>query len=223
MISLTNVSFGYRPGPFQLKVADLAIARGERVAIIGASGSGKTTLISLLAGILPTDTGEVVVDDVPLHEYKEAERRRFRISRVGFIFQEFELMDYLRVRENILFPFYVNLSLRRDDEASKRAAGLAAELGLEDKLHRYPRELSQGERQRVAICRALVTRPALLIADEPTGNLDPDTTAAILRYVFDRVDQDGNTFIMVTHDYSLLAQFDRVIDMNDLRIGKEDS
>lgn len=223
MISLTNISFGYRSGPFQLNVADLTIARGERVAIIGASGSGKTTLISLLAGILPTDAGQVVVDDIPLHAYREAERRRFRISRVGFIFQEFELMDYLRVRENILFPFYVNLSFKRDRQVGKRADALAAELGIDDKLRRYPRELSQGERQRVAICRALVTRPALLIADEPTGNLDPETTDSILRYVFDRVDQDGNTFIMVTHDYSLLGRFDRVIDMNDLRTERRES
>lgn len=218
MIEAEQLCFDY-PGAFRLRVKRLCIAKGEKVAIIGASGSGKTTLISLLAGILPVARGKIVVDGTRLHECDDTRRRAFRVSKVGFIFQDFELIDYLPVRDNILLPFYVNLSLSPPLDMLERVEKLAAEVGLEGKLDRHPLRLSQGEKQRVAICRALVARPSIVIADEPTGNLDPETTAAILDCVFERVENGGNTFVMVTHDHGLLNRFDRVIDMASLEEG----
>jgi putative ABC transport system ATP-binding protein len=213
MITIQDLEFGYPDSGFRLSIAAERIERGERVALVGPSGSGKTTLISLIAGILTPRTGRVVVDDVELSATGDERRRAFRIAHIGFVFQEFELLDYLSVRDNILLPYYVSDALRLDDAVRRRAASLAEALRIGDKLRRFPRKLSQGERQRVAICRALATQPKLLIADEPTGSLDAATANIILRELFDMARAHDATLIVVTHNRALLTDFDRTLDM----------
>jgi putative ABC transport system ATP-binding protein len=219
MIEINRLRFSYGPGAFTLDVPELRIARGEKVAFAGPSGTGKTTLIHLIAGLLVPDAGSVRVDDFDLTRQSEDRLRAFRISRIGLVFQEFELIDYLSVRENILLPFYLNAALTLSPTVRRGAVDLASSMNLADKLQRRPGALSHGERQRVAICRALITGPELLIADEPTGNLDADTARSIVSILLREVGQRSATLVMVTHNRSLLGAFDRVIDVASFAPG----
>ena len=167
-------------GAFRLRIPRMDVEAGSEVALVGGSGCGKTTLAHLMAGIAQPDSGSIRVDGEELVGKSDRDLRNFRISRIGFIFQEFELLDYLKAEENILLPFLVNGSLTLGKAERHRARELAESVGLKGKLRRRPGRLSQGERQRVAICRALVTRPQLIIADEPTGNLDPQTSDEVM-------------------------------------------
>ena len=221
MIEIRQLRFRYRAGAFGLEIPELRIARAEKVAFIGPSGVGKSTLISLIAGILTPQSGEILLDGIDVARQADRQRRDFRITRIGFVFQEFELLDYLTVRDNIVLPFYLNKTLRLTHAVQKTAAELAASMGLEDKLKRFPKTLSQGERQRVAICRALIASPELLIADEPTGNLDPETARTILELLVNEVERRGATLLTVTHNHALLEAFDRVIDLADFTRGKK--
>jgi ABC-type lipoprotein export system ATPase subunit len=211
-VAVEDLRFSYEPEGFALHVPRLEVARGEHVVLIGPSGSGKTTLLNLVAGILVPGSGRVVVDGREVSALPDAERRRFRIGNVGLIFQEFELLEHLTVRENLLLPYYVHPALALTDEVRDRAETLARALGVERYLRKRPAALSQGERQRVAVGRALVTEPAILLADEPTGNLDPRNKDAILDLVFAQAKEQDATLLMVTHDHSLLPRFDRVVD-----------
>ncbi|MEM7395099.1 MAG: ATP-binding cassette domain-containing protein, partial [Verrucomicrobiota bacterium] len=141
-------------------------------------------------------------------------RRAFRIAHIGMIFQEFELLDYLKVRDNMLLPFRVNPALTCTREVRDRIDGLAESVKVGGLMNRYPRRLSQGERQRVAICRALATEPGLIFADEPTGNLDPKTSDTIVDIILEQAKERDATVLMVTHDHSLLKRFDRVVDLD---------
>lgn len=219
MIEIDGVGFGYGEGAFRLEIPELHIARGEKVAFIGPSGAGKTTLVYLIAGILRPGAGFIRVSGVDLTGRADRQLRDFRISRIGFVFQEFELLDYLTVRDNILLPYYLNATLQLTSEARNAAGSLAASMRLSDKLKRFPRTLSHGERQRVAICRALIASPELLIADEPTGNLDPEAARSILGLLLDEVRRRKTTLLMVTHNHALLDSFDRVIDIQDFARG----
>ena len=219
LIGIEQLEFAYAGGEFVLRVPKLSIMRGEKVAFIGPSGSGKTTLISLIAGILTARCGAIRVAGVDLAQESDAARRDLRISRIGFVFQEFALLDYLNVRENILLPYYLNGTLNLDAAARARADALATSLGIGNKLRRRPNTLSQGERQRVAICRALVAQPDLLIADEPTGNLDPQAAARILDALQEQVAVHEATLLVVTHNHALLDRFDRVVDLSQLVAG----
>jgi len=214
MIRISDLRFAYRGG-FELSVPSLEIARGEKLALVGPSGSGKTTLVYLMTGILRPGAGEISIGGDVLTGRTDRELRNLRISKVGFIFQEFELLDYLNVRENVLLPYLMNRSLKLDPEARGRAETLAREVGLGEKLSRRPGQLSHGERQRVAICRALITRPSVIIADEPTGNLDRVTADSILDIILRQVEQHDATLVTVTHDQTLLDRFDRVVDLAD--------
>jgi ABC-type lipoprotein export system ATPase subunit len=216
MIEITDMMFAYQRSPFRLTVPSMTIAKGEKAALIGASGSGKTTLLNLAAGILLPDSGSVRVADTEVSRLSDSQRRRFRIANIGMIFQEFELLEYLNVRENILMPFRVNGALVLDQEVHTGLQELALSLEIASLLNRYPRRLSQGERQRVAIGRALITRPKLIFADEPTGNLDPHTSEVILCLIFEQIRLSDATVLMVTHDHSLLSHFDRVIDLDKI-------
>jgi len=196
-------------------VGDLSIGRGSSTAIIGPSGSGKTTFLNLVAGIHRPDRGTIHVEDTELSGRSDAARRAFRVSRIGLVFQEFELLDYLSVLDNILLPYRIAPSLRLDDRVKERAAALAGTVGLADKLKRSTRRLSQGERQRVGVCRALLTEPPLVLADEPTGNLDPNTKSRVLDILFEFAARSGSTLLTVTHDHGLLDRFDETIDVAD--------
>jgi putative ABC transport system ATP-binding protein len=173
MIQISELKFSYPEGGFHLDIDALAIQRGETAAVIGASGTGKTTLLNLISGVAVPHTGRITTNGIKVSALDDRARRDFRIQHIGFIFQEFELLEYLSVLDNILLPYRISGALRLSTGVRQRAAELAEMVGLADKLGRNVLHLSQGERQRVAIARALVPDPALILADEPTGNLDP--------------------------------------------------
>jgi len=217
MVRLENVTFGYGAGGFRLRVPEFALEDRERVAIVGPSGSGKTTLLNLIAGILTPDAGHIDVAGTAVSDLADAARRRFRASQIGFVFQDFALLDYLTARQNIYYPFRITPALTLDDAVRDRAEALAASCGIADKLDRHPGGLSQGEQQRVAICRALVTQPKLILSDEATGNLDPDSKTRILDLLFEQASEAGAAVLAVTHDHELLPRFERVLDFAQFR------
>ena len=217
MISIDSLRFRYPTGEFRLHVPDFQVASGEKIAVIGPSGSGKTTMLNLIAGILLPDAGSVTVNGIGVNALSDAKRRDFRITNVGFVFQDFELLDYLSVLDNILHPYRITGALRLTGEVRSRAIALAEGLGLGDKLNRNITQLSQGEKQRAAICRALLASPKVILADEATGNLDPRNKGHILDALFETVDAHGASLVAVTHDHDLLPRFDRVIDFQDFR------
>lgn len=210
---MEDLSFSYRTGGFRLEIPHLEIQEGKKVALVGPSGYGKTTLIHLIAGILKCQKGSVQVGGIALNEYSQRDLLDYRIATMGLIFQEFKLLEYLRVLDNILLPYRLNPILEITPEIRSWAEELAKKVGLGEKLDRYPRNLSQGERQRVALCRALVTRPSLLLCDEPTANLDPGNRDRILDLLFDYCEAREATLVMVTHDPQVLQRFDREIDI----------
>ncbi|MEJ2481930.1 MAG: ABC transporter ATP-binding protein [Gemmatimonadota bacterium] len=212
MIELRDLVFSYPDSEFGLSIAALEIASGTTVAFIGPSGSGKTTLLNLIAGILSPDTGSVRTNGTLLTELPDRARRAIRIRDIGLVFQEFELLEYLSVLDNILLPYRIHPTLKLEPDVERRARSLAARVGIEDKLRRRPGQLSQGERQRVAVCRAVITDPPLLLTDEPTGNLDPQNRETVLDILFDYVRDAGTTLVSVTHDHEILDRFEEVID-----------
>jgi putative ABC transport system ATP-binding protein len=217
MIKLSNIRYSYPHSDFHLAIDSLEIQKGNKTAFIGPSGFGKTTTLNLIAGILLPDAGEIRVDDRRVDLLADAARRVYRIREIGFVFQDFKLLEYLDVLDNVLLPLRINSSLLMSAEARDRARDVAASLGIERKLNKYPSKLSHGERQRVAICRALLNRPPLLLADEPTGNLDPANKAVIMEILFNYVERYESSLITVTHDHGLLSGFEQVIDFQDLR------
>ena len=187
-----------------------SIASGECVALIGASGSGKTTLLQLAGGILPVDDGSIQVAEQSLASMHEPKRRRFRLANVGFVFQSFELLPHLTVHENLLLPFRLLNQRSISTEGLSRVEHLCEKLGLSNAIRkRRPDRLSQGERQRVAIGRALVTQPSVVLADEPTGNLDPVLKKSIVDLLLERCREHKATLVMATHDLNCTDRFDR--------------
>lgn len=217
MIEIENLKFAYLKSEFQLAIEHLKIESGEKIAVVGPSGSGKTTLLNLISGIIVPTSGTAKVGGKLVSGMSDSQRRDFRIANIGFIFQQFELVEYLRVMENIRLPYLINQSLVETAESKQRLRSLAESVGIGDKLNRWVRQLSQGEQQRVAICRALMTEPQLILADEPTGNLDPANKRRILKVLFDQVESGGQTLVVVTHDLAILEGFDRVIDFEQFR------
>ena len=193
MINITDLRFSYDEGEFRLSVPSLQVKGGERVAVVGPSGSGKTTLLNLVAGIARPQSGDIVTVGHKLANLEDAAIRNFRIENIGLVFQEFELLEYLDVFDNVLLPYRINSSLKLDDEVRERATGLLESVGIGNMLDRYPDQLSQGERQRVAVCRALLVNPSLLLADEPTGNLDPANKGRVLDILIDYADANDAT------------------------------
>jgi len=212
VIRVADLDFTYRGGEFRLAIDELVIESGTTAAIVGPSGSGKTTWLHLLAGVLVPDTGTIEVNEVEVSALDDRRRREFRVRQIGMVFQEFELLDHLSVLDNILLPYLITPALRLDGTVRERAVDLAERVGLGDKVRRPPRRLSQGERQRVGVCRALLPDPPLLFADEPTGNLDPETTDRVLDVLFDYAEEKSTTLLTVTHDHARLDRFARIID-----------
>ena len=180
-----------------LQAPSLEIHTGDYVAIVGPSGSGKTTLLSILGGMLSPNAGRVSVDGVSLYELTVAKRAVFRRERMGFVFQTFNLVPYLTAVENVQIPLY--LAGIPKLEQRQRAAELLERVGLKDRLDHKPSELSTGQQQRVALARTLANNPPVILADEPTGNLDPDSRRIVLDF-FDELHSEGRTIVMVTHD-----------------------
>jgi putative ABC transport system ATP-binding protein len=221
MIELRGLHFSYPGSEFALSVGEFAVAAGETVAIVGPSGSGKTTLLNLIAGIALPDEGDIRVAGQSLSRQGDSARRSFRIGRIGMVFQGFELLDYLNVMDNILLPLRIGAGMKVTQQARERAAWLADHVGIGNKLMRFPGQLSQGERQRVAVSRALLLQPPLVLADEPTGNLDPSNKARVLDLLLDYVADNAATLLTVTHDRELLSRFDRVLDIRDVNQWSE--
>lgn len=190
------------------------VARGEVVAIVGASGSGKSTLLSLLAGLDTPSDGSVELDGEPISRLDEDGRARVRGDRVGFVFQNFQLLPSLTALENVMLP----LELRGDADADGPARAMLGKVGLGERLGHYPKQLSGGEQQRVALARAFVTRPSLLFADEPTGNLDTNTGQAIIETLFAMNADAGTTLVLVTHDDHLAARCHRILRLDGGRL-----
>lgn len=219
MITIRSLEFQFPGSDFRLSIPALQVGLQERVAIIGPSGSGKTTLLHLIAGILSPVHGTVTVRDCEIHSLGDAGRRAFRIAQIGLVFQSFELISYLTVLENVLLPFRLNPRLQLSSEVRRRAERLARETGIEHRLGYFPDRLSQGEKQRAAICRALLPEPPLLLADEPTGNLDPSAKQRILDLLFQQVERTRATLLMVTHDTELAGRFPRVLNCREFAAG----
>jgi putative ABC transport system ATP-binding protein len=192
-----------------LRDVAMTIGRGEAVGIVGPSGSGKSTLLMIMAGLERPDRGEVEIDGVRLGAMNEDALARFRGQRIGIVFQSFHLIPTMTALENVAAP----LELSRAPDAAARATAELEQVGLADRLSHYPAQLSGGEQQRVALARALSPRPSLLIADEPTGNLDETTGSAIVDLIFDLPARRGATLALVTHGAALAARCDRVIAM----------
>ena len=220
MIRIEQLKFAYPGGEFVLSVPELRVDAGETVAIVGPSGSGKSTLLNLIAGVLRPGAGRIEVDETEVSALSDRHGRAFRARTIGFVFQDFGLLDYISARDNILHPYRICAPLRLTTEVRARVEALAARLGVSRYLHRRPEALSQGERQRVAICRALLPGPRVILADEVTGNLDPANKNAILDLLFEAVETEGTTLVAVTHDHELLPRFDRVVDFRDFTGGE---
>ena len=198
--------------------ATFEVRRGEAVAILGASGSGKSTLLGLLAGLDVPSGGRVWIDDADLFALNEDGRARLRGRMVGFVFQSFQLLPALTALENVMLP----LELSGRGDAASRAKDVLGRVGLGERLGHYPRQLSGGEQQRVAVARAFVTKPKLLFADEPTGNLDSATGEHVIELLFEMNREHGTTLILVTHDAELAKRCDRRLHIAAGEITHED-
>lgn len=195
-----------------LRGASLALAAGESVAIMGPSGSGKSTLLNILGTLEPPTAGRVLLDGQNPFDLHEAELARFRNRRIGFIFQDHHLLPQCTALENVLMP---TLATAADGDALDRARQWLDRVGLADRVEHFPAELSGGERQRVAIARALIQRPALVLADEPTGNLDQRSADAVASLLMELPRQEGVMLLTVTHSAALARRFDRRLEMDE--------
>jgi putative ABC transport system ATP-binding protein len=219
MVRVDNLAKVYRSGSalqVVFRALSFVVESGEIVALLGASGSGKTTLLNLISGIDSPDSGSVCLDGVELTALGEPQRTRLRRRRIGFVFQFFNLIPTLTVAENVALP--LELLGERDIPARQRAASLLAEVGLDGLQARYPETLSGGEQQRAAIARALVHRPGLLLADEPTGNLDEDSGARIIDLLSTLARSQDTTMLLVTHSSKVARAADRVLQLRHGRV-----
>lgn len=193
---------------------NLEVEKGEAVAIVGSSGSGKTTLLGILAGLDSATSGSVRLMEAQLNDMNEEERAIARGKYTGFIFQSFQLLMSLTARENVMLP----AELRGDEQAESQALELLEKVGLDSRLNHYPNQLSGGEQQRVAIARAFASRPEIMFADEPTGNLDTKTGSLVTELLFDLNREFGTTLVLVTHDAGLASRCDRTISIASGRV-----
>ncbi len=219
-IRLTNVdlSLGHAAARVHvLKNISLTVGRGEALGLIGPSGSGKSTLLMTMAGLEQPDSGSITVNGVDLTRLNEDELAQFRGGKIGIVFQSFHLIATMTARENVALP----LELANVPDAFKRAEKELRAVGLGERLDHYPAQLSGGEQQRVAIARAVVGNPAIIVADEPTGNLDESTGASVVELLFRLKHERGATLVLVTHDSALAARCDRTIALHSGRIDSE--
>lgn len=213
-IELRNLAKTFRSGGRDLPIlrnVDLTVLAGESVAVLGPSGSGKSTLLALIAGLDRPTAGEVLLDGAPVHDLSEDRLALLRRRRIGFVFQSFQLLSNMTALENVMLP----LELLRVARPRRAARDMLARVGLEEREHHYPAQLSGGEQQRVALARAFAPEPAVLLADEPTGNLDRATGEQVLALMADLRSRTGTTLVLVTHDLSAAERADRRLLLED--------
>jgi len=223
MVSVDKLTRIYHSGDSRQVVFDslsFTIEQGETVALLGASGSGKTTLLNLVSGIDTPDNGQVRIDGVNVHAQPEPQRTLLRRRKIGFVFQFFNLIPTLKVGENVALP--LELLGSDEDAAKQRVDDLLAAVGLDGLASRYPETLSGGEQQRAAIARALAHKPALLLADEPTGNLDEDTGGRVIELLTGLAREQGTTLLLVTHSMRVAEAADRVMRLSHGRVTTVD-
>jgi lipoprotein-releasing system ATP-binding protein len=219
VLQCKGVERRFREGDSTLEVlrgVDLVVGPAERVAIIGASGSGKTTLLQIMGGLDDPDAGEVIVNGQPMNGGSEVSKGDLRNRYIGFVYQFHHLLPEFTAQENVAMP----LLIRRTDksEALRKAAEVLARVGLGERLTHKPGELSGGERQRAAVARALITQPQLVLADEPTGNLDAGNGEHVLRLMLELNEELHTSLVIVTHDHSIAGRMDRVLELEDGRL-----
>ncbi len=217
ILNLHRVSKVYKSGSRELTVLDdvgFSVEAGSTMSIVGPSGSGKTTLLGLCAGLDRASSGSVELQNTHLENLNEDQLAAVRNKYVGFIFQNFQLMPTLTAIENVMVP----LELRGEKKVRARSMDLLEKVGLADRSHHYPAQLSGGEQQRVSIARAFSNKPVILFADEPTGNLDAETSSIIVKLIFDLNTEAGTTLVLVTHDAELAARTQRIIQLKGGRI-----
>ncbi|QEG24674.1 ABC transporter ATP-binding protein [Mariniblastus fucicola] len=218
MLCMENVTKTYemrRQTVAALTEADLSIPAGDFISLVGPSGSGKSTLLVMLGGMLSPTSGRVLLDGESVYDLDVDARARLRKSKVGFVFQTFNLIPYLTASENVQVPLYLSGTESNDQE--QRAAELLDRVGLGDRLYHKPAELSVGQQQRVALARMLANDPAVILADEPTGNLDPETSEQIIGF-FEEFNREGRTIVMVTHNPETAERAKRVLKLRDGKI-----
>ena len=221
ILDIKNVSKTYQSAGRTLTVLDninFSIPAGSTVSIVGPSGSGKTTLLGLCAGLDHATSGSVVLRGIKLEKLNEDQRAQTRNQYVGFIFQNFQLLPTLTALENVMVP----LELRGERNIKPRALDLLEKVGLADRGHHYPSQLSGGEQQRVSLARAFSNKPSILFADEPTGNLDAETSGRIVNLIFDLNRQAGTTLVLVTHDLDLASKTGRIIRLKGGKVIEDE-
>lgn len=212
ILEVSNLTKSFTTGDKKLTVLDnvsFAINEGDTISIVGPSGSGKTTLLGLCAGLDTPTSGTVTLDGIKLNALDEDDRAFVRNKHVGFIFQNFQLLPTITAIENVMVP----LELRGEKGLFKEASELLSRVGLGDRLHHYPMQLSGGEQQRVAIARAFFSKPKIMFADEPTGNLDEETADTITELLFEINKESGTTLVLVTHNMELAEHTDRILQL----------
>jgi putative ABC transport system ATP-binding protein len=219
IISAQNVSKSFKNENRTIEILhslSFDVQKGETISITGPSGSGKTTLLGLLAGLDTMTSGSISIDGERMENMNEDQRSKLRLHKMGFIFQNFQLLPNLTAIENVMVP----LELLGEAKPNKKAMELLAQVGLADRSTHYPTQLSGGEQQRVAIARAFAHDPILLMADEPTGNLDEETSDKVEQLLFDLNKEKGTTLVIVTHDLDLAAKTDRILKLKGGRLEK---
>ena len=221
-IELRNVSKHYKQGATTVKAVDgisLTIEAGEFVSVVGRSGSGKTTTLDLLGLLLRPSSGQVLLDGIDTGKLKDGARANLRGGRLGFVFQDFNLLPSLSALQNVMLPLRYQA---RVEDGKERAARLLEDVGLGDRIHHQPAEMSGGERQRTAIARALINHPSLVLGDEPTGEVDSETSTQLIDLMRRMNRERGVTFVIVTHDMEIANRTDRIIRLKDGRVVSDE-
>lgn len=212
MLKLKSLKKSYLQGTQDIHIFEdlnFHVQKGQRVAIMGKSGSGKSTLLSLISGIIKANDGEIVLNDTSYNGLKESQVNDFRASNIGFVFQNFHLVSYLNALENVMLPAKVN----NISNAKEKAIDLLKSVGLEHRLEHLPSQLSGGEKQRVSIARALIHNPKIILADEPSGNLDEETGISVMDKLFELITQNGTTLILVTHSKDVAKRCEETYEL----------